>query len=376
MVPIGAINGKEETLSSMSRFLKFLIRIKFIPIRIEGEKKPKATFRLFSFSMLIYIICYWVILPMAQWFSQCILFQEITEAWTEMLANANIIDYISMVGCNFISVIMWPLCPLLLAQALPSAPYLTMNRDLKWPKNGLAFVLSFFLISLGNWFSASCLISEATYGKNLKTSTIISGSILPFSFMFILACLWMVPSLIFSAWMDKFILLCNKKSFLNMKIFEHTKFCLSLYLDIGSGFGFFFLHVFDVTQCMSIVSLFIVISWPMSPEGFILSRVFYSSGVLCMSIGLILNIVTLTFKLDAGYQAMRSMAKPLQEYLVAVPGEDSLNQEIKNLINDIRDTGSFSGMGLFSITRDTLTGMLSIAITYIIILVQFKMSFG
>ena len=204
----------------------------------------------------------------------------------------------------------------------------------------------------------------------------MSGTILPFSFMFILTCLWMAPSLIFSAWMDKFILLCNKKSSLNMKIFEHTKFCLSLYLDIGSGFGFFFLHVFVVTQCKSIVSLFIVISWPMSPEGFILSRVFYSSGVLCMSIGLILHIVTLTFKLDAGYQAMRSMAKPLQEYLVAVPGEDSLNQEIKNLINDIRDTGPFSGMGLFSITRDTLTGMLSIAITYIIILVQFKMSFG
>ena len=151
---------------------------------------------------------------------------------------------------------------------------------------------------------------------------------------------------------------------------------LSLYLDIDSGFGSFFLYVFDVTQCMSILSLFVVISWPMSPEGFILSRVFYSSGVLCTSIGLILNIVTLTFKLDAGYQAMRSMAKPLQEYLVAVPGDDSLRQEIKNMINDIRDSGPFSGKGLFSITRDILPGMLSIAITYIIILVQFKMSVG
>ena len=285
-----AINGNGENLSPMSMFLKFLMRINFIPIQIEGEKKAKATFKVFSFTTLIYIIFAWVVPSMALLFNQSILFHQITESWTEMSANANIVDNISMVGFNFLTLIMWPLCPLLLARALPSVPYLTMTRALECPKNCLAFVISFILIFLGNCFSMSYIMSEATNGKNLQTSTIISGSILPIPVFFALACLCVVPSLISSAWMDKSILLCSKKS--SLKILEHTKFCLSLFSDMDSGFGCFFLYVFDVTQCMSILSLFIVISWPMSPEGFIVPRVFYSSGVLCMSTGLILNIDT------------------------------------------------------------------------------------
>ena len=120
MVPMKAkksINGNEENLSSMSRFLKLLIRIKFIPIQKWGEKK--ATFKLFSFTTLIYIIVNWVIPSIVQCFNQLSLFPEITEAWAEMTANANIIDKISMVGFNIISLATWPLCPLLLAKALP-----------------------------------------------------------------------------------------------------------------------------------------------------------------------------------------------------------------------------------------------------------------
>ena len=232
-----AINLNEENLSPMSRFLKFLITIKFIPIQKEGEKKAKATFKLFSITTFIYIIVNWVVAPMAFYFNGVILFQDITESWTEMMANSNIIDNISMLGFNFISFITWPLVPLLLAQALPSVPYLTMTRDLKWPKNGLAFVISFFLLLLGSWLSASCLTSEATNGKNIKTSTIVLGSILPFCFMSVLVCFWIVPSLIFSAWMDKFILLCNKKS--SMKILEHTKFCFrgAINKNLRKNFG-------------------------------------------------------------------------------------------------------------------------------------------
>ena len=36
---------------------------------------------------------------------------------------------------------------------------------------------------------------------------------------------------------------------------EHSKFCLRLFSDIKAGFGFFFLHLFDITQVMSIATL-------------------------------------------------------------------------------------------------------------------------
>ena len=75
-----------------------------------------------------------------------IFFKDEDQIWQEMKRNANIIDNISMNGFSIVTLITWPICPLLIAKAIPSAPLLIMNRDLKWPKNGLAFVISFILI--------------------------------------------------------------------------------------------------------------------------------------------------------------------------------------------------------------------------------------
>ena len=45
-----------------------------------------------------------------------------------------------------------------------------------------------------------------------------------------------------------------------------------------------------------------------------------------------------------------------------------------NLVMNIDKTGPLNGKGFFEITKGTLTGMMSVGITYVIILVQFKMS--
>ena len=44
------------------------------------------------------------------------------------------------------------------------------------------------------------------------------------------------------------------------------------------------------------------------------------------------------------------------------------------LVQDLESRGPLTGLGLFSIERSTLTAMLSVSLTYIIILIQFKMS--
>ena len=247
-----------------------------------------------------------------------------------------------------------------------------MKRDLKWPKDGLAFVTSFLLIFFGSCVAQAGLMWDATEGRNIKISSVIFSSILPMTQVSVLSCFWLIPPFLFSSWIDEYIRLCNKKSSLN--ILQHTKFCLNLFSDINNKFGVFFLYLFCVSQFSSILTFFVVLSWSMSPDGFILTRLVYSVGVFFASMGLIVNIGTITWKLDGGYQAMRSMTRPLQEFLVTVQEDDYLRQEITNMMSDIRHTGPFSGMGLFSITRETLTGMLSIGVTYIIILVQFKMA--
>ena len=373
MIRIEPTTGKDkntENLSTMSRFIKYLVLIKFVPIQHDQENS-KPIFKLFSLTTLAYIMIFLGVPSISALFDR-IFFKEVHQLLLEMIRNANIIDKISIIGFSLVNIITCPICPLLLAKAIPSIPLLTMDRDLKWPKNGLGFVISSILIFFGYWVAQVSLMLDATEGKNVKKSSLIFSSTLQMTQVFVLACFWVIPPLIFSSWIDKLIWLCNKKSSSN--ILQHTKFCLNLFSDIKNGFGVFFLYVFGVSQFSSILSFFVVLSWPMSPDGFILTRFVYSVGLLSSSSGLIVNIVTITWKLDCGYQAMRGMTRPLQEILVTVQEDKYLRQEAKNMMCDIRNTGPFSGKGLFSITRGTLTGMLSIGVTYVIILVQFKMT--
>lgn len=45
-----------------------------------------------------------------------------------------------------------------------------------------------------------------------------------------------------------------------------------------------------------------------------------------------------------------------------------------NLVEEIRDTGPLTGLGYFEISRANLTSMTSISFTYLIILLQFRLS--
>ena len=45
----------------------------------------------------------------------------------------------------------------------------------------------------------------------------------------------------------------------------------------------------------------------------------------------------------------------------------------KDLLHELETIGPFTGLGFFNIERRTITSMVSVAITYLFILVQFKM---
>ena len=96
-----------------------------------------------------------------------------------------------------------------------------------------------------------------------------------------------------------------------------------------------------------------------------------SFGTLLISFGLMLNIAGLTFTLESGYKSLKSLVKPLQEQLLMDASDRMI---IKNTIKEIEDLKPLTGNGYFSISKGTLTSMLSVGITYIIILVQFKIS--
>ena len=49
--------------------------------------------------------------------------------------------------------------------------------------------------------------------------------------------------------------------------------------------------------------------------------------------------------------------------------------EVEEVMDLIADAQPISGCGMFEITRSTLTSMVSTSLTYLIILIQFKLSF-
>ena len=132
--------------------------------------------------------------------------------------------------------------------------------------------------------------------------------------------------------------------------------------------------VFGVSQLLSILTLF---SWISQGIGSVIYndclKLMRASGLFCISSGLILNIIGLTFILDSANKSMKGITKLLEEQLLYE--EDSFErQKIKNIIGDIEQIGQLNGKGLFDISRGTLTGIGFIVIMYIIVLDQFKIS--
>ena len=54
--------------------------------------------------------------------------------------------------------------------------------------------------------------------------------------------------------------------------------------------------------------------------------------------------------------------------------EEVVNKDVLDILDIIDSAEPLSGCGMFEIKRSTLTSMISISITYLIVLVQFKMS--
>ena len=92
-----------------------------------------------------------------------------------------------------------------------------------------------------------------------------------------------------------------------------------------------------------------------------------------ISLGMLLNITALTLSIDEANEALKGLTESLQDFLL-INRANYERQEVLNTIKKLENSGPLSGKRFFSITRGTITGMLSISITYLIIIVQFKIS--
>ena len=82
---------------------------------------------------------------------------------------------------------------------------------------------------------------------------------------------------------------------------------------------------------------------------------------------------------EEGFNSIKDLTKPLEskidEYEMNPPTNYHFILRLGHLIRDIDRVKPISPLGLFSLDRTILTGSISVAITYIIVLIQFRLSF-
>ena len=90
-------------------------------------------------------------------------------------------------------------------------------------------------------------------------------------------------------------------------------------------------------------------------------------GFLLFAISFLLNLQYLLFKIHDLHKSLDKLKEAAEDLSVA----DQLKKELQR---DIGDLEPISGYGLFTVDRTTLTSTVSVSITYLIVLLQFKQS--
>ena len=93
---------------------------------------------------------------------------------------------------------------------------------------------------------------------------------------------------------------------------------------------------------------------------FIVMAVYYIS---------VLYFITMTA--EKSHNNLKMLATPLQQSLVEEQDGPRL-QSLKLLLKEVESVGPLTGNGYFDISRGTLTSIVSISLTYFIILLQFR----
>jgi hypothetical protein len=205
------------------------------------------------------------------------------------------------------------LSPLFLGTALPSVPSFILAMDLKWPRHGAKHIFSAFLYILGVGGSNVFSFANALKGKTMENSISVILFALPVLQSFVLMVFWIVPILIISSLMEKFINICEEAA---GKEVSQTKKCVNNYSAMVNGFGLFLIFNFCISQVFIIFTLFLVIFHLIGSDGNLMERVVLSFTDLLTASSLILNITALTLTLDTTYTTLRGLASYLQDQLL------------------------------------------------------------
>ena len=160
------------------------------------------------------------------------------------------------------------------------------------------------------------------------------------------------------------------------------------YNSLQEGFSLFFFLFFDFSQVSIIVNLFNSISYSFQESHNTMEIILWAFDFLLYALYHIFMILAFTLTAERAFHSIKGLKEDLQKRecknknkgLVLILAFEDLSEdedenfEIRRLLNKIENIEPFSGKGFFYLTRSNLTSMLSISITYLIILLQFKLA--
>ena len=204
-----AVDLRKST--TISRIINVLIKIRFFPVKTHKENY-EAIFKPFGLETMTYIIIWWGKLCLV-FLLPSMVFKDVSEIQGEILVKADIIEVVSMYAFSTFTVVAYPLCPIFLALALPAVSSITVARDLKWPRNRSAFVISFLLGVFGNVVTSVSNWNGASQGQHVALwSEILAVYIIPVIQFCLLISYWLIPSLVVSSLIENFMGLCKNRS--------------------------------------------------------------------------------------------------------------------------------------------------------------------
>ena len=282
------------------------------------------------------------------------------------------------IGCQFAFFaglyFITPFSLLLLASAFPNLAPMSMHQDLRVPKNltSLLFMLCLslagpFLVLIGMYLG---LVENLSLETSSVASKFIPLVIVPYTSLLLPLLAWGISVFFASSWISKLIDLCHDVP--DHDIIHWSTHCLSIYNSLESHLGTFLCFMFSLSQVFWIFTIYMSITGYFADFS-LLSVSCYSAGMGLFSLGILANILGFSGLIESAHQSLQGMVKTLENHSLRV--ED--RREMLSLtyhIKEIEKTRPLSGRGLFLIDRSIITGMVSVAVTYIIILAQFRMS--
>ena len=110
-------NKIDDELTRMSNFVRFLVRIYFLPLKLE-ENQSKATFSLCSLPAILNFLFYYVSSVSLCCINQVLYYSSLQEEWDAVIDSISFVDILSSTSFHSIILLLFPGLPLILGRVI------------------------------------------------------------------------------------------------------------------------------------------------------------------------------------------------------------------------------------------------------------------